>query len=120
MIRILVAEDDPASRELVRELLEGWGYQVVEACDGQEALQKVDEAQPQLILLDIQMPHLDGFAVIRELRQNPRFATVPIVALTAYAMRGDRERVLHAGFDAYLTKPIDGEQLRAQIQRLLP
>lgn len=119
MKTILVAEDDPASRELMREILEAEGYRVLEACDGGEALQKMEETEPDLVLLDIQMPGLDGFAVLRQLRQNPSYATLPVVALTAYAMRGDREKVLAAGFDAYLTKPVDATALRAQIQKLL-
>ncbi len=119
MKTILVAEDDPASRELMREILGAWGYHVLEACNGGEALQKMEETEPDLVLLDIQMPGLDGFAVLRQLRQNPNYATLPVVALTAYAMRGDREKVLVAGFDAYLTKPVDVTALKAQIQKLL-
>ncbi len=119
MRKILVAEDNLASRELIREILENQGYQVVEACDGREALQKVQETGPDLVLLDIQMPVLDGFAVLRQLRQNPRFATLRVVALTAYAMRGDQEEALAAGFDAYLSKPIDATALRRQIEKLL-
>ena len=119
MKTILVAEDDPASRELMREILEAEGYRVLEACDGGEALQKMGETEPDLVLLDIQMPGIDGFAVLRQLRQNPSYATLPVVALTAYAMQGDREKFLAAGFDAYLTKPVDATALRAQIQQLL-
>lgn len=119
MKKVLVAEDDPASRELLREILEAGGYQVVEACDGREALQKIEETEPDLVLLDIQMPVLNGFAVLRQLRQEPRFATLRVVGLTAYAMRGDRERVLNAGFDAYIAKPIDAAALRIQIDQLL-
>ena len=119
MRKILVAEDNLASRELIREILEARGYQVVEACDGREALQKVQETGPDLVLLDIQMPVLDGFAVLRQLRQDPRFATLRVVALTAYAMRGDQEKALAAGFDAYLSKPVDATALRRQIEKLL-
>lgn len=117
MRRILVAEDDLATRELIREILEAQGYQVVEASDGREALQKIAETEPDLVLLDIQMPVLDGFAVLRELRQN--FSTLRVVALTAYAMRGDREKALAAGFDAYLPKPVDATALTQQIEHLL-
>jgi len=116
--RILIAEDDPASRELLREILGARGYQVVEACDGREALQKIAETEPDLVLLDIQMPVLDGFAVLRQLRQNPRFASLRVVALTAYAMRGDRERTLAAGFDAYIAKPINASVLGAELEQL--
>lgn len=119
MRKILVAEDDLASRELIREILDASGYQVLEAGDGREAIQKIEEAKPDLVLLDIQMPVLDGFAVLRQLRQDPRFATLRVVALTAYAMRGDQEEALAAGFDAYLSKPVDATALRRQIEKLL-
>lgn len=120
MIRkLLIAEDDPASRELLRATLETEGYQVVEAEDGEAALNKIEEESPDLVLLDIQMPKLDGLGVIRQLRQNPRFASLPVVAVTSYAMRGDREKALDAGFDAYLTKPIDVVGIRETVKRFL-
>ncbi len=119
MKKILVAEDDLASRELVREILETCGYQVLEARDGREALQRVEETAPDLVILDIQMPGLDGSAVLRQLRQDSRFASLPVVAVTAYAMRGDREKALAAGFDAYLTKPLSAAALKKQLEQLL-
>ncbi len=119
MRKILVAEDDLASRELIREILEARGYEVVEVGDGQEAVQKIAEKKPDLVLLDIQMPLLDGFGVLRQLRQDSRFASLPVVAVTSYAMGGDREKALAAGFDAYLTKPINAAALNKQIEQLL-
>ena len=120
MIRkLLIAEDDPASRELLRAILETEGYEVVEAEDGEAALTKIEEETPDLVLMDIQMPKLDGLGVIRQLRQNPRFASLPVVAVTSYAMRGDREKALDTGFDAYLTKPIDAVGIRETVKRLL-
>jgi CheY-like chemotaxis protein len=119
MHKILVAEDHPASRELIEELLQGFGYDVVSACDGQDALAKVEDHRPDLVVMDIQMPVLDGFAVLHRLREDTRFARLPIVALSAYAMRGDRQKGLSAGFDAYLTKPIDSAALKEQIDSLL-
>lgn len=119
MKRILIAEDDPASRELLRELLEARGYEVVEASDGREALKKIRQVKPDLVLLDVQMPLLDGFAVVRQIRHDPLLAALPVVALTAYAMRGDREKVLAEGFTAYLSKPVDAAALHSQIQQLL-
>src|SRR6058998_1694368 len=107
MKKILVADDNAVSRELIREVLEADNYQVIEASDGREALDKLREQQPDLVLLDIQMPILDGHALIRELRADPRFSGLPVVALTAYAMQGDREKALTLGFDRYITKPID-------------
>ena len=119
MRKILVAEDDLASRELIREILEARGYEVVEVGDGQEAVQKIAEKKPDLVLLDIQMPLLDGFGVLRQLRQDSRFASLPVVAVTAYAMQGDRAKALAAGFDAYLTKPLNAAALKKQIEQLL-
>lgn len=120
MKRILVAEDNPVGRELICEILEGLGYEVVEASDGREALQKIEEAKPDLVILDIQMPTLDGLAVVRTLRQDPRFATLRVMALTAFAMRGDREKILAAGFDAYMAKPVTSTALQRQIQEFFP
>jgi two-component system, cell cycle response regulator len=119
MITVLVAEDNAVNRELIRELLELRGYTVLEACDGQEALGIIERAQPDLLLLDIGMPVLDGFAVVRRIRESPRIARLPIVAVTAYAMQGDRERILDSGFDGYLSKPIDPSSLTEELNRLL-
>lgn len=119
MTKILVAEDNPVNRELLRELLENRSYTVVEACDGQETLRMVEETQPDILLLDIGMPVLDGFAVARKIRENPELATLPVLAITAYAMQGDREKILHAGFDGYLSKPIDARVLDDELERLL-
>jgi len=119
MPRILIAEDDPASRELLWELLTAYDYSVIETSNGQEALQKIHEERPDLVLLDIQMPVLDGLEVVRRLRNDARFLDLPVVALSAYAMRGDHDNGLNAGFNAYLTKPIDAAALRSEIERLL-
>jgi two-component system cell cycle response regulator DivK len=119
MKKVLVADDNPVSRELIREILETDDYEVIEAGDGHEALEKVRQHQPDLALLDIQMPVLDGNAVIRELRADPRFSSLPVVALTAYAMQGDRERALSLGFTSYITKPIDIPGFRSEVARLL-
>jgi CheY-like chemotaxis protein len=119
MITVLVAEDNAVNRELIRELLELRGYTVLEACDGQEALGIIERAQPDLLLLDIGMPVLDGFAVVRRIRESPRIARLPIVAVTAYAMQGDRERILDSGFDGYLSKPINPSSLTEELNRLL-
>src|ERR1700723_1526344 len=119
MIRILVAEDNAVNRELLRELLEARGYTVLEACDGQQAVQMIEQDQPELLLLDIGMPVLDGFGVIRKIRENPRLAPLPVVAVTAYAMRGDREKILASGFDGYLSKPVNARSLAEELDRLL-
>jgi CheY-like chemotaxis protein len=116
---VLVAEDNPVNRELLRELLEGRGYNVIEAPDGQEALRMIEETHPDILLLDIGMPILDGFAVVRRIRENPSFATLMVLAVTAFAMQGDRENVLNAGFDGYLSKPINARDLANELERLL-
>ena len=119
MSKILIAEDNATNRELFRELLEARGYTVVEACDGPEALRMIEQAQPDILLLDIGMPVLDGFAVVRAIRENPRVAALPVLAVTAYAMQGDRERILSSGFDGYLSKPINAKSLAEELERLL-
>lgn len=119
MTKVLIAEDNPVNRELLRELLEVRGYTVVEACDGQEALRMVEQTQPDLLLLDIGMPVLDGFAVASKIRENPRLAQLPVVAVTAYAMQGDREKILNAKFDGYLSKPVNSRSLAEELDRLL-
>jgi len=119
MKTILIAEDNPINRELLRELLEIRGYTVAEACDGQEALAMVEHSTPDVLLLDIGMPQLDGFAVVRKLRENRRFDSLPVVAVTAYAMQGDREKIMNSGFDGYLSKPVNSGSLFQELNRLL-
>lgn len=117
--RVLIADDKATGRELVRTVLENKGYEVIEACDGIEALESAYRTHPDLIILDLHMPGLDGFGVIQELRLNASFATIPIIALTASAMQGDRQRAISAGFTGYITKPVSLKELRAQVERLL-
>ena len=119
MKTVLIAEDNPVNRELLRELLELHGYAVSEACNGQEALVMVEREPPDILLLDIGMPLLDGFAVIRKLRENPRFTSLPVVAVTAYAMQGDRDKIVASGFNGYLSKPINSTLLAEELERLL-
>jgi CheY-like chemotaxis protein len=119
MKRILIVDDKATSRELLRTVLEKQGYAVIEAADGEEALQKTRSHNPDLILLDLQMPIRNGYEVLGELRPDPRYAVLPIIALTASAMQGDREKALAAGFTGYLTKPLALADLRDEIQRLL-
>ncbi len=114
--RVLVADDNPAGRELVREGLADHASSIIEAADGREALQKIREMLPDLVLLDIQMPEMDGYEVLREIRSDPALQGLRVVALTAFAMQGDRERALEAGFDDYLTKPVSVAKLKAQLE----
>jgi len=117
--RILVADDNTASRELIREVLEMSGYDVVEAADGHDAVSAARANALDLVLVDIQMPRLDGYGVLRELRADPLLSGLHVVALTAFAMQGDRDRALDAGFDGYITKPVDIATLRQEIRKLL-
>lgn len=119
MKKVLIADDKATSRELVRTVLEKSGYMVVEAGDGLEALRNARESKPDLIILDLHMPGLDGFGVIQELRRDQEFAATPVMALTASAMQGDRERALSAGFTGYISKPIQLRTLRSEVERLL-
>jgi CheY-like chemotaxis protein len=118
--KILVADDKASSRELMRSLLEHSGYEMVEAANGQEAIEIARATLPDLILLDIQMPVLDGYGAVREMRLIEELADIPIVALTASAMHTDRDRVLKAGFTAYITKPVALRVLRRELELLLP
>jgi CheY-like chemotaxis protein len=119
MKRVLVADDNPVSRELIREILENDDCEVIEAGNGREALEKVREHRPDLALLDIQMPVMDGNAVVREIRADAQLAKLPVVALTAYAMQGDREKALALGFNSYITKPIDIPAFRTEVAALM-
>jgi len=117
MKTILIAEDNAVNRELLRELLEARGYKVEEACDGQEALDMIATSRPDLLLLDLSMPVLDGFATLKKIRENPETASLMVLAVTAYAMRGDQEKAIEAGFDGYLSKPIDSSLLDRELER---
>ncbi|MGB7585254.1 MAG: response regulator [Terriglobales bacterium] len=119
MSRVLIAEDNAVNRELLRELLETRGHAVVEACNGREAIQEIEKIQPDILLLDLDMPVLDGFATVGEIRKTPKYASLPVLAVTAYAMRGDREKVLASGFDGYLSKPIQSGLLFEELERVL-
>jgi CheY-like chemotaxis protein len=119
MKNILVAEDNAVNRELVRELLETHGYNVIEACNVQEALEMIADSPPDLLLLDLGMPVLDGFGVISKIRDSPRWSKLPVLAVTAYAMNGDRDKIINSGFDGYLSKPINSALLLQEITRLL-
>jgi len=119
MKRILIVDDKATSRELLRTVLEKQGYAIIEATNGKEALEKTRSDGPDLILLDLQMPIRNGYEVLAELRKEPAYAELPIIALTASAMQGDRERALAAGFTGYLAKPVTLAAIRGEIQRLL-
>ena len=120
MKKIAVVEDNPDNRLLVQVILEPL-YEVVEYETGFAALEGLPKEKPDLVLLDISLPEMDGAEVLRRLRADPQLRTLPVIALTAHAMAGDREKFLAAGFNDYVTKPIvDENVLLDAIQRLLP
>lgn len=118
--KILVIEDNEQNLYLVTFILKKHGYEVVQARDGREGIELAGRVEPTLILLDIQLPVMDGNAVARKLRSNPALADVPIVAVTSYAMVGDRERFLAAGCTGYVEKPINPETFISEIEHYLP
>ena len=117
--RILYIEDNPENRLLMRRVLMAEGYLVEEANDGNSGLQKASESPPDLILMDINLPEIDGYEVTARLKQLPNMTGVPIIAVTANVMKGDREKTLAAGCDGYIQKPIDIDLLPSQIESFL-
>jgi two-component system cell cycle response regulator DivK len=115
--RVLIVEDNERNMKLVRDILTAIGYQPVEATTGEAALTLAAEENPALVLMDIQLPDLDGAAALERLRSNEQTAGIPVIALTAQAMQGDKERFLAAGFDGYLSKPVDVDELIATVKR---
>ncbi len=107
MSKILIVDDDPLCRDLLGESLSFMGYETLFASDGLEALELLEQGTPDLILMDLAMPRLDGFGAIRRIRADSRFDKLPVIAVTANAMRGQREEALALGFDDYFTKPVD-------------
>ncbi|MGE5302278.1 MAG: response regulator [Alphaproteobacteria bacterium] len=116
---ILIVDDNPANMKLVRVLLSGEGYNVHTALDANEALAELNSSRPDLILMDIQLPGMDGLELTRRLKSDPATRDIKIVGLTAYAMRGDEERILAAGCDGYIPKPIDTRTLPNSIRGYL-
>jgi len=119
MKTILVIEDNEQNLYLVTFILEKNGYEVIQARNGREGIDLACETNPALILLDIQLPVMDGYAVARELRKNPALADIPIVAVTSYAMAGDREQALAAGCTDHIEKPINPETFIKDIEKYL-
>jgi CheY-like chemotaxis protein len=116
---ILIVEDNEANQLLARAVLELEGYEVALAGSADEALQQIDNQTPDLILMDVQLPGQDGLSLTRQLKSDPKTQAVPVVALTAHAMHGDRELALEAGCAGYIAKPIDTRTLGEQVRRYL-
>ena len=117
--KILVVEDNQDNREMVVKVLKFNGYEVIEAVDGEEGIEKAKTEAPALILLDIYLPKMDGYEVAKRLKADKGLKDIPVIALTAHAMKGNREQALAAGCDGYISKPIDIRELPKQIEQFL-
>jgi two-component system, cell cycle response regulator DivK len=117
--RILVVEDNERNLKLIRDVLQFAGYEIVEATSGEQGVALAQDCEPDLVLMDLQLPQMDGTEALRLLRASPRTRDVPVVAVTAFAMREDRERAFGAGFDGYLQKPISIRALPEQVRGFL-
>jgi two-component system, cell cycle response regulator DivK len=116
---ILVVEDQEDNRQIIRDMLFATDYQITEAENGQEALVAVAKQRPDLILMDIQMPILDGYEATRRIKADPRLRSIPIIAITSYALSGDEQKARAAGCDDYVPKPYSPRQLLAKIRQYL-
>jgi two-component system, cell cycle response regulator DivK len=116
---VLIVEDNPRNMTLVRDVLGYAGYRTLEASDGEEGVALARAHQPDLVLMDIQLPGIDGVEALARLRQDASTAAIPVVALTAFAMKDDRERLLAAGFRGYLEKPLTVRELPRQLEALI-
>ncbi|MGQ0815481.1 MAG: response regulator [Gemmatimonadota bacterium] len=119
MLKILLVEDNEMNRDMLSRRLERKGYQVVIAVDGEDGISRARSEQPQLILMDMSLPVKDGWTATRELKSDVRLRMIPIIALTAHAMSGDKEKAIEAGCDDYDTKPVEFDRLLGKIQALL-
>ncbi|HEX4163944.1 MAG TPA: response regulator [Bryobacteraceae bacterium] len=119
MEKVLIVDDNRASRDLLRAILKTVRCDIIEASHGQQALDLLQQEHPDLVLLDIDMPGLDGLAVVKKIRGDTSLADLPIVGVTAFAMERDREKAMAAGFTEYLTKPVRAAALRQHVQHLL-
>lgn len=117
--KVLLVEDNPQNRYLITFLLEKSGYEVVIAEDGEEAVEAVPQHLPDVILMDVQLPKIDGYEATRRIKSDERFSAIPVLALTAHSMKGDRAKALEAGCDDYITKPVDIDVLLRRIEEVL-
>jgi two-component system cell cycle response regulator DivK len=117
--KILVVEDTEDNRQILRDLLGMAGYDMIEAHDGAEGVSQATEHKPDLILMDIQMPVMDGYEATRQIKANPALKGIPIVAVTSYALSGDEEKARAAGCDGYIAKPYSPRQMLAKVREIL-
>ena len=118
--RILVIEDTEDNRQIIRDLLSSVGYELIEATDGVSGVALAQKERPDLILMDIQLPEIDGYEATRRIRAIPELAKVPIIAVTSYALSGDEAKTREAGCDGYVAKPFSPRQLLAKVREFLP
>ena len=118
--RILVIEDTEDNRQIIRDLLSSVGYELIEAMDGAEGVALAQSQHPDLILMDIQLPEIDGYEAARRIRAVPELAKVPIIAVTSYALSGDEAKTREAGCDGYVAKPFSPRQLLSKVREFLP
>jgi two-component system, cell cycle response regulator DivK len=118
--RILVVEDQPDNRQILRDLFESTGYEIVEAEDGQAGVVAAKAQRPDLILMDIQLPVMDGYEATRRIKADPDLRAIPIIVVTSYALSGDDVKARAAGCDGYVTKPFSPRQLLAMVKEYLP
>jgi two-component system, cell cycle response regulator DivK len=118
--RVLVVEDQYDNRRILRDLLTSAGYEMIEAVTGEEGVSVAEQQRPDLILMDMQLPVIDGYESTRRIRSNPELKSIPIIAVTSYAMSGDDVLAYEAGCDAYVTKPFSPRELLAKIREFLP
>jgi two-component system cell cycle response regulator DivK len=120
MTKILVVEDQEDNRWIIRDLLASTGYELIEAADGETGVRLAETERPDLILMDIQLPLLDGHEATRRIKQSPELRAIPIIVVTSYALSGDDVKAMEAGCDAYVAKPFSPRQLLATIRKFLP
>ena len=118
--RILVVEDQEDNRRIIRDLLASAGYELIEAMDGEAGVRLAETERPDLILMDIQLPVLDGHEATRRIKSNPELSAIPLIVVTSYALSGDDVKATEAGSDAYVAKPFSPRQLLAKIREFLP
>jgi len=117
--RVLVVEDQPDNRQIIRDMLAGTGYEITEAENGEEALAAIAKQRPDLILMDIQLPVMDGYAATRRIKTDPALKSIPVIAVTSYALSGEEKKAREAGCDDYVPKPYSPRQLLAKIRQYL-
>ena len=113
--RILVVEDNMDNMTLISDVLQSLNYEVIQATDGEQGIKKTEEEKPDLILMDLSLPRMDGWTATKHIKANPELQHIPVIALTAHAMVGDRERALEVGCDDYISKPINLKELASKL-----